>query len=220
MKEKIFRILKQYVLTAILFIVLIGISGFLPYGNYCIIAILYIAFNYYMILGIVRMSGKVRSQDNLYEWLDVLDGSEKLIKRLVIHEKNKDVMSNLEAVFDKIMFFTNKDKRKLYLLKGYFKTLADEGPFDLFFKTLRTIIVAISAWGINKGFLFAISKENVGNLEKIVNPNYVVAWNYASILLLGIIALAVFIKVYFKEKTRIKIILEIIETCIEDIKDK
>jgi hypothetical protein len=220
MKEKIFKFIRQYLISGILFILLIGVSGFLPYGKYIFIALVYIAINYYSVLGIVRMGGENRSKENLYQWLDVLDGSESLIKRLFIHEKNKDVISNLENVFDKIMFITNRNKKKLNLLKGYFKTIAEEGPYEVFSKTLLTIIIAISTWGINKGFLFTISKGNVESIERIINPQYIIVWNYVTILFLGIIALAVFIKIYFKEKTRLKIIIEVIDTCIEDLKDK
>ena len=221
MKVKIFNVIKQYVFTSFLFIVLLVISGFLPFRNYSSIAVLYIAFNYYTLLGIIRMGGKDQSKESLYHWLDILDGSGSLIRRMFIHEKNKDIISNLETVYNKLLLLTNHDKRKLKLLKGYFSTLNNEGPFDLFFKTILGILVAIIAWGINKGVILGFTKMNIEDIELLrVTPLYIEVLNYSTIIFLGGMSFAVLIKNYYKEKTRNRVILEIIDVCIEHAEDR
>jgi hypothetical protein len=219
MKVKIFKILKQYVLSTVLFSLLLFVTFFLPFSRYCSVIVMYVALNYYVLLGIIRMGGKDQSKESLYHWLDVLDGSEQFLKRTFIHEKSRDLITNLETVYDRLLILTNRDEKKLKLLKGYYKTLVDDGPVDLFFKTIIGILVAIVAWGINKGVVLGLAKINIKDVELLgIQPYFVVILNYVTFVILGSISFAVLIKNYYKEKTRNKIILEIIEVCQEQFK--
>jgi hypothetical protein len=107
----------------------------------------------------------------------------------------------------------------LKLLRGYFKTLNDEGPYDMLFKTLIGVLAAIVIWGINRGFVLEIVTYS-GNTALIeVSPVYFTILNFATIIFEGILIFAIIIKDYFKNKKRNRIIVEILEVCIENDKN-
>jgi len=218
MKEKIFKRFLKYFLPLLLFIIFSIIATFLPYSGYIILTDFYILLMYYLFILFTFKMDK-SSNDSVNQWLDRLDGSEKLCKDLFPSKKKKKVLENLEYVFQRLNEYTNGDKKKLRLLKRYFKTLNNEDAYDLFFKTFLGILVAVVIWGINKG-----SFRNIASVtDKIVNLDisltYVSILNILVLIFEGVLFFVILINDYFTNKTRNRILVEIIEVCIEKYED-
>lgn len=217
MKAKIFRFFYKYLSPICLILIVKAISGYLPYTSSINIMAAYLVLNYYVFLSNLSF-GKGRSKKKtIYYWLDKLDGSETFLKTLFLFEKNKDINYNLNFVYEKFMSITGKDKRKMKLLRGYFRTLNEEGPLDLFFKTFLAIIVAVIVWGINRGYFLDLSKVKDDITSLGINPEFITGLNLMTFGLQGVLFLGIIISDYFSSKKRTKIIIEILDVCIDEL---
>lgn len=219
MGGKIFKVTLRVVFSILILIIAAVIDSFLPvYKGYLSFTSVYVIVIYFMIKFFLFLSYEKYDKKSLYMWLDNLAGSDDLLKDLFLQEKNTDtdILNKLERVYNKFNILTQFDKKKMKLLRGYYKTLNDDGPQDLMNKTILGIIVAIIIGVISKGALWSIStfSGDIGNLD--VNPIYITILNYLTYIIEFFLFLIIFIKDYFKSKVRNKIILEILEVCIDE----
>lgn len=218
MRGKIFKIVLRIIIALVILLIAIVIDSFIPvYKGYLSFTIVYVIIIYFMVRFFLFLSAEKNDKNSLYMWLDNLDGSDEFLKSLFLQDENIDIVNNLELVYKKFNVFTQFDKKKLKLLRGYYKTLNDDGPLDLLNKTILGIIVAIVIGVVSKGVLWSISTftGDTGSLN--VNPIYITVLNFSTYIIELFLFLTIFIKDYFKSKARNKIILEILEVCIEEI---
>ncbi|MGG3890062.1 hypothetical protein [Metabacillus fastidiosus] len=182
---------------------------------------MYISVNYYMTIIFIVLGRETAYKDSVYVWLDTLKGSDQLLRQLFLDiDKNREVLVNLEKVFEKLNFITKFEKKKMKLLRGYFKTLNDEGVNDLLYKTVLAIIVTVIAWSINKGTIWGSLTLSGMPKEMIIDTTVFKILNFLTILYEILLFLIVFILGYFKSKKRNKIIVEILDVCIDEFDNK
>lgn len=178
---------------------------------------MYIILNYYISVVFIFIARDKANKKSLYVWLDNLDGNDEFLRKLFLNvKKTDDILVNLEQVFVKINTITGNEKKKMRLLKGYFKTLEGESSFDLLHKTILAIIVALVVWSINKGSIWGVSQFSGNPDEIIISTLYLTCLNFITIIYEGLLFLVVFILAYFKDKKRNKIIIEVIDVCIDE----
>lgn len=214
---RIFKVILSIFVAIIILFIAIIVDGFIPvYKGYLSFTMVYAIIIYFMFRFFRFLSTEKEDENSLYMWLDNLAGSDELLKSLFLDEKSTNILNNLEKVNKKLNVLTQFNEKKLKLLQAYYKTLNDDGPLDLLNKTVLGIIVAIVITVITKGALWSISTftGNTGSLN--VSPNYITVLNYSIFIIEIFLFLIFFIKDYFKSKTRNKIILEILEVCIEE----
>lgn len=218
MKVKIFKILLKYFFPILIFFLTGLISKNFPYSQYFIITFFYILLLYYLLV-LVRHRRTNLKNYSVNNWLDRLDGGDDLCEELFSAVKKESILENLEYVYNKLNVITKFDKTKLLLLKGYFKTKNNEGPYDLFFKTFLGILVAVTIWGLNKGIIWNLA--SVINMPSLLNVNstYIKVLNFIVILFEGLLFYIYLINDYFINKHRNAIIVEIIDVCVENIED-
>lgn len=217
MWEKIFKFFLKYILPVCLFFIIAIFSKFIPYFSYLFIFIGYVLFNYYLFFINIRIGKGPKKKNTIYYWLDNLDGSDVFLKKLFVHEKNKDILSNLDFVLNKFKSITGNDIKQMKLLRGYFRAINQEGPEDLFFKTVLGIIVAVIAWGINRGYFLNLSRFKSSLSSLGINPDIFTGLNLATLVFQGLLFFAIIIADYFKNKKRTKVIIEILDICIEEM---
>jgi hypothetical protein len=218
MMKNLIKLLAIWCLPFVILLMVLFISSFLPGQGYINTTAGYILLNYYIFILIKLSGGEKKRKNSVYEWLDILDGESEILKVFKKEKKYKDITKNLEFVFK--YFNSHYDIIKLKLLRGYFKTLNDEGPHDMLFKTLLGVLAAIVIWGINRGFVLEIVKPSRNTSFVEVSPVYFTILNFVTIIFEGILIFAIIIKDYFKNKKRNRIIIEILEVCIENEKNK
>lgn len=217
-RAKIFRFLVYYVVP--LFITpIVAITDFYVNINpgHALVLYIYILLNYFMVRFFLFLNRSKYDVDSLYIWLDNLDGADDLLQALFLKEKNSSLLENLELVYNKFMALTKHDKKKLKLLKGYFKSLIEEGPQDLLNKTILSIAVAILIWVISRGTLWGLSTVPDGGVVSEVSPLFLTVLNFSTYIIEFLLFLAIFIKDYFKSKMRNKIMLEVLDVCIDEV---
>lgn len=225
MKDNILKYLRGFVIKivlplVILFVLSISILLLKPsdiFVNYAIPGLTYLGLNYYLAV-IFLFAGKSKTnKGTLYSWLDNLDGNDKVFRDLFLSIKShKEILVNLDIVYKKINIYTNYKVKNMKLLKAYFNTLDTENTIELMRKTVLSIIIALVIWGINKGSFWEFSKTD-GTLFE-VHPNYLTILNYVTLIFELVLFLGVFIKDFFDGKRRNKIVLEIIDVCIDEMK--
>jgi hypothetical protein len=218
MKVKIFKIFKWDIVPLLIFVFLTVIFSRINNSEYLSVSVLYITTNYFVIKGILTMGGFFRKKDSLYDWMDILNGYDPLLRELFSSVKNKSLIANLDQVYDNLMKFSRNDKKRLKLMRSYFRALVDERQLDIFFKMFSGVIVATIAWSINKGLILKLSEKNADSFEILgINTTYIIGMNYTTIVLLLVAGTVVLIKQFYEDKNRNKLILEILDVCIEEV---
>jgi hypothetical protein len=217
MKGKIFSVFLQYILPILGIPMIFLIDYFIDFyfGNLTIIFI-YLLINYYIVKLFLFLSKSNYDKSSLFEWLDSLSEEENLLKKDLIEKQKESTLENLQFVYKKLLVYTNHDKKKLKLLRGYYKTITEDGPVELLNKTLLSIVLAVIIWILNKGVLWGISSANEVNIVTI-NTTFYSVLTFLTYLFEILMFLTVFIKEIFKSKRRNKIVLEILEVCIDEL---
>jgi hypothetical protein len=212
---KLIKFFAKYILPIIIWLSIIILDFFIPYyKGYLTVSAFYGLLNYYMIIYFLNFRSKKESKLSLYMWLDNLEGCNRLLKYLLKNEKEEGILENLEKVHDRLNEYCQNDKKKLKLLRSYFKTINEEGPLELLNKTILGIIVASIVWLITKGKLWTYASFTETVMD--VNPLYITSLNFTTFIIEGFLFLIIFIVDYFKDRTRNKIILEVIDVCIDE----
>jgi hypothetical protein len=164
----------------------------------------------------------VKKQDKklLNYWLDTLGGSNELIETLIGKEEDKkDIIKNLEIVYSKVLVYSEHDIRKLRLLKGYFKSINNESPSDMFFKLFATFLFGVVATNLSNG--------NINNLIMAILPHnfhvtdgFLKISNTTMFSIVFLIFILNIIRDMFTHKKRTKVIEEIIDVCIKELESK
>lgn len=187
---------------------------YMKYKEYISITVIYLILNYYIFIIITSVGKSHKGKKlTLYYWLDELDGEVDILKVFQRINKKKDVMKNLELVNETLK--KHYDITRMKLLRAYFKALSEEGPYDMLFKTIIGILVAIIIWGINRGYILEFIKIK-SDIPSTVSPIYLTILNYATLVLEGFLIFTVVIKDYFIHKRRNKIMIEILDVCIDE----
>jgi hypothetical protein len=219
LKQKFVKIFIKWFFPFLLFLILAFFTVFLPYYQYILTALFFLLTNYYLfILFNISFGEKKINKDSLYVWLDQLDGGKDLLLFLLKENKQNNVIKNLLTVSD--YFYQSFDYKELKLLRGYFRTLDEEGPLQMIIKTIIGILISIIIWGITKGHFLEIVKVDVDPNELDIHPTYFSFWIMITIIFEILLIFSVFIKDYFENKKRNKMILEILDVCIEGIEQK
>ncbi|OIJ11484.1 hypothetical protein BKP35_12130 [Anaerobacillus arseniciselenatis] len=221
MKEKVLIIFFRYIFPMLILFLMSYISMFLSFGGYILVSSIYIVLNYYLIVYIFQFgySSKIKSKNSLYTWLDSLEGGTDLLNQLFSKSlKSKDVLVNLEQAYLTLNHYTKYDHKKLKLLRGYYKVLSEEGPLDKFYSTVHAVIIGVAIWGINKGIVLEIARYSGDTRIIGVEPNFITILNIITFFTIGILFTSVIIKDYYLGKKRKKLIIEIIDICIEENK--
>lgn len=221
MRVKISRFIKLYIVPFVVWFLIAIVDFFLNfYPGYLTVITAYILMNYLMLRGFLFLNRTRHDTKSVYVWLDNLDGNDDLLKTLFLNEESNSILGNLELVYKKLIFLVRYDKKKLKLLRGYFKSLLDEGPQDLLNKTILGIAVAIIIWLITKGALWGISIVPKGESFSDINPLFVTVLNFITYIFELFLFLIIFIQDYFRSKKRNRIIIEVLDVCIEEIEER
>jgi hypothetical protein len=213
---KLIKFFAKYILPIIIWLSIIILDNFMPfYKGYLTVIAFFGLLNYYVVIYFLNFRRKKESNLSLYMWLDNLEGSNQLLKFLLKNEKEEGILNNLEKVHEKVKNYCENDKKKLKLLRSYFKTINEEGPLELLNKTILGIIVASAVWLITKGKLWSFASFTDYVIS--VDPIFITFLNFITFIIEGFLFLVVFIVDHFKDRTRNKIILEVIDVCIDEL---
>lgn len=216
-KIKIIVILKRFILPILGFFILSALAILLNnvYGFYLAIVLIYGSVLYFFFLAILLPLKTDRT--NLYGWLDSLGGGQTFLTDLFakVHTE-KEIINNLNKVYNLLMVYSEHNLRKLKLLRAYFKTINNENAADMFSKTVITGIVSFILWTFQKGNL--VGKINMNFTDLNINIKVIEVFNIVLYLGIFLIWLAFMIIDYFQNKKINKIVLEILEVCIEEVK--
>jgi len=212
---KIFKFFKWYVLPVIISLIIIIVLIYLKLSKNTITNLIVIViccniiyyFSMYMYVFFIKSLVKRKDKNSLYDWLDTLGETDTLLESLFLDIKiNKEVLINLEIVYNKINILTGFKKKKIKLLRAYFRAINEEGPLQFYNKTILGIVSPLVVIGISKGVF------------KLLNTNLILLWGVSLIVsIVGTTILVIFILDHFKNKKRNKIILEILNVCIEEL---
>ncbi|MGZ0879052.1 hypothetical protein ACWZQY_024100 [Priestia megaterium] len=162
---------------------------------------------------------KQNKLDSLYEWLDKRNNSPLFIKEMLSTETllkvntSKSFMGNLEVTYNAILVYTNHDIKKLRMLRAYMRSLNTEnGPEVLGKMILQLLIGPIIILLVNKGYMGKV------NLLQSINPSFTVALNIATGAIIMLAMVITLVNDLFAYKKRNKIIEEMIDACIENLK--
>lgn len=148
---------------------------------------------------------------SLYGWSDFLDGGHAFINELLEkHPVENDILSNLQAIKNKILSHCNHDIRKLRLLEAYFKVLKDDKEKEFYYKSVIGVIVSIGIFLLRQILLVSNIPETLSNL---ISNIY-----FYDFLFFLFILFAYMSNVIHLGNRRIKIFQELITQCIEEKK--
>lgn len=217
MKVKIFKLIKVLIIPMIVVFIIAMLDYYLNfYPGYLTITVVYCFINYLMIRGVIFLSKSNNDKESLYVWLDSLEGSDDLLKTLFLNEKTSNIINDLDRVFNKLVSLTKHDKKKMKLLRGYFKAVDEEGPNDLLNKTILGIFVAILIWIISRGTLWGLATFSGDSGDFNIKPVFITILNYITYIIEFLLFLAIFIRDYFRSKKRNRIIIEVLDVCINE----
>jgi hypothetical protein len=218
MKVKIFKVFKWDIVPLIIFVILTVVFSKIKNSEYLSVSLMYILTNYFVIKALLTMGGFFRKKDSVYDWMDALNGYDFFLRELFLSVKSKSLIDNLDQVYDSLMKYSRGDKKRLKLIRSYFRALVDERQLDIFFKMFSGVIVATIAWSINKGVILKLSEKNADSFEILgINTMFIIGMNYTTIVLLLVAGTVVVIKQFYEDKNRNKLILEILDVCIEEV---
>lgn len=156
-------------------------------------------------------------RNNLYLWLDSPYGKdEELISDLSKIPVN-NTLANLDTVSRRLMIYADFDIKKLRLLRAYFRTLHTESQSEAFFKKAFAIFCGpVIIYVLNNFDSFMLF--NPIKFQE-VNPVFLTLFNtFAAVFYLCGILFAM-IRGITTNKKRNRLIEEIIDVCIINLKD-
>ncbi|MDQ0975997.1 threonine/homoserine/homoserine lactone efflux protein [Neobacillus niacini] len=190
------------------------------YVDYVILIILntfIIIFFYY---SLIYSNNKKQNNKILYNWIDRLDGSDSFIIKILDNaEVKENLLENLEFVYKKLLVYSEHDVTKLRLLKGYFKSLNNEAPFDLFGKVFLTFLFGVFATNLSNGNIINYFTR-VTSHEIDVSQIFQTVVNLSMLIIMFLIGIVFIIRDIFANKKRTKIIEEILDVCIKELESK
>ncbi|MCJ7988939.1 hypothetical protein MUB15_06045 [Priestia sp. OVS21] len=159
---------------------------------------------------------KQNKANSLYDWLDKHNNSPLFIKDLLEHSSSKEFMYNLETTYNSILVYANHDIKKLRMLRAYMRSLNTENGLEALSKMLLKLLIGpIIIVLINKG---SIEKLGIMNQIHSINSSFTFYLNLITVAIMLITMTVTLIDGLYLHKKRNKIIEEMIDACIEDLK--
>ncbi|WP_406866941.1 hypothetical protein AB0764_12135 [Priestia megaterium] len=177
---------------------------------------IYMLFWIYIYVFLFKQYLKPKANSSIYNWLDNTDNSSLFIRDLLDDIPAKDFMFNLEKTYNSILVYANHDVKKLKMLRAYMRSISTESSWQAFNRVLLQLLAGpVIVLLINKGIISKI--VDTKNLE-LINPNFIYTLNFITIG--AVLSFIIFIVTteLFSNKKRNKLIEEIIDACIEDLR--
>lgn len=220
------KIVKECFAFLLKVLIISGILGFISYKinpvflDYIVVITLYVLIIIFFYYSLNYTHVKKSDNKSIYNWLDRLDGEDSFLLALFNNSKvQKDILENLEIVYKKLLIYSGHDLRKLRLLKGYFKSLNNETPFDLFVKLFITFLFGVFATNLSNGNIFKYFTKVSSHVIN-VSTNFQTGINTMMLIVMLLIAITFIIRDMFINKKRTKVIEEILEVCIKELESK
>jgi len=206
-------ILILIIISFLTYLISPSLSGYLTITAFYLILI---GFSFYY-LNYSKI--KERKNKSLFAWLDILDGNNEFLENLYSHKKvEKDLLINLNTVYDAVLNYTERDIKKLRLLKVYFKSINNESPIDLFAKVFITFLFGIFAANLSNGKILSHFK-GVSPLALDISSTYLTVLNLIMLFFMFLIGVTFILSELFIGKKRTKFIEEVLEMCIKEVEE-
>lgn len=184
--------------------------------TYAISLEIYMLLWLYIYMFLIKQYVKRKGNSSIYEWLDKRDNSSLFIRELLDNTPSKDFMSNLERTYNSILVYTNHDIKKLRMLRAYMRSINTENSWQAFNRILLQLLVGpIIILLINKGIIKKM--VDTKNLE-LISPTFIYTLNFLTIGFALMFMVFIVTTEFFSDKKRNKVIEEMIDACIEDLK--
>lgn len=170
----------------------------------------------YVYIFLVKQYFKPKVNSSIYDWLDKQDNSSLFIRDLLDNIPSKDFMFNLEKTYNSILVYANHDIKKLRILRAYMRSINTESSWQAFNRVLLQLLAGpIIILLINKGIINKI--VDTKHLE-LISPSFIYTLNFLTIAFSLMFMIFMVTTELFSNKKSNKLIEEMIDACIEDLK--